>query len=89
MNEFLVNPYAIIFCYSVLFIGIIVMFGKIIYNTIVNEKRQSKYLSEMKVNDSVYFPCASGSVNGEILEINDDTVKIVVTVSKKRVYERD
>jgi preprotein translocase subunit YajC len=89
MNEFLVNPYALIFCYSVLFIGIIAMLSKAIYNTVVNEKRQSKYLSEMKVNDSVYFPCASGSINGEILEINEDTVKIVVTVSKKRVYERD
>jgi hypothetical protein len=43
----------------------------------------------MKSGDKVYFPVASGSINGEILDVNGDDVKIVVIVSKSRVYPND
>jgi hypothetical protein len=40
----------------------------------------------MKVGDKVHFPVDSNTVTGKILEVDGDTVKIVVSVSKSRVY---
>jgi preprotein translocase subunit YajC len=62
---------------------------KVIYNTIKAERKKKLFTSEMKSGDKVYFPVASGSINGEILDVNGDDVKIVVTVSKSRVYPND
>ena len=62
---------------------------KVIYNTIKAERKKKLFTPEMKSGDKVYFPVASGSINGEILDVNGDDVKIVVTVSKSRVYPND
>jgi preprotein translocase subunit YajC len=62
---------------------------KVIYNTIKSERKKKLFTPEMKSGDKVYFPVASGSINGEILDVNGDDVKIVVTVSKSRVYPND
>jgi hypothetical protein len=43
----------------------------------------------MKQGDKVYFPVASGSVNGEILEVTKDKVKMVIEVYKSRVYPNE
>lgn len=43
----------------------------------------------MKQGDNIYFPVASGSIPGEILEVNGDEVKVIVTVSKSRVYPKN
>ena len=34
----------------------------------------------------VNTPVMSGGIKGEILEVNDDKVKIVIEVSKSRIY---
>jgi preprotein translocase subunit YajC len=60
-----------------------------IYKTIKVEHRKKLFTPEMKSGDKVYFPVASGSVRGEILDVNGDDVKIVVTVPKSRVYPND
>lgn len=69
------------------FLGSFVIF--VIYKTLQNEKKRKEYTPEMKSGDKVYFSVASGGVRGEILEVNGDDVKVVVTVSKSRVYPND
>lgn len=75
--------------WSLLIISMIVFIIKVVYNTIKSEKERKKFLPEMKQGDNVYFPVASGSIPGEILEVNGDEVKIVVTVSRSRVYPKN
>jgi preprotein translocase subunit YajC len=60
-----------------------------IYKTIKVERKKKLFTPEMKSGDKVYFPVASGSVRGEILDVNGDDVKIVVTVPKSRVYPNE
>jgi hypothetical protein len=43
----------------------------------------------MKSGDKVYFSVASGNVNGEVLEVNGDDVKVVITLNKSRLYPND
>ncbi len=59
---------------------------KIIVNTIKSERGRKKFSINMKSGDKVHFPVDSNSVTGEILEVDGDTVKVVVSVSKSRVY---
>jgi preprotein translocase subunit YajC len=75
--------------WSLLIISMIVFIIKVVYNTIKSEKERKKFFPEMKQGDNVYFPVASGSITGEILEVNGDEIKIVVTVSKSRVYPKN
>ena len=75
--------------WSLVIISMVVFIVKITYNTIKAEKERKKFFPEMKQGDNVYFPVASGSIPGEILEVNGDEIKIVVTVSKSRVYPKN
>lgn len=59
---------------------------KIIVNTIKSERGRKKFSPNMKAGDKVYFSVDSNSVTGNILEVDDDIVKVVVSVSKSRVY---
>ena len=59
---------------------------KIIVNTIKSERGRKKFSPNMKAGDEVYFHVDSNSVTGNILEVDDDIVKVVVSVSKSRVY---
>ena len=59
---------------------------KIIVNTIKNERARKTFSPNMKSGDNVNFSIASNSVNGEILEVDGDNVKIIVTVSRSSVY---
>lgn len=61
----------------------------LIYKTLQNEKKRKQYTPTMKQGDKVYFPVASGSVNGEILEVTEDKVKMVIEVHKSRVYPNE
>jgi hypothetical protein len=59
---------------------------KIVVNTIKSEKSRKKFSPNVKVGDKVYVPIDSNTVTGDILEVDGDTVKVVVSVSKSRVY---
>jgi preprotein translocase subunit YajC len=59
---------------------------RVVCNTIKTERKRKVFKLEMKSGDKAYFPVASGGVYGEILEVNEDDVKIVVTIPKSRVY---
>ena len=68
------------------FLGSFVIF--LIYKTLQNEKKRKKFTPTMKQGDKVYTPVMSGSINGEILEVTEDKVKMVIEVSKSRVYPK-
>ena len=58
------------------------------YRTLQTEKKRKEYTPTMKQGDLVYTPVMSGSINGEILEVTEDKVKMVIEVSKSRVYPK-
>jgi preprotein translocase subunit YajC len=58
----------------------------ITFNVIRNEKRRMRYTLKMKIGDEVYKPITSGGITGEVLDINGDEVKIVITVNKSDLY---
>jgi preprotein translocase subunit YajC len=60
-----------------------------VYRTLQTEKKRKQYTPTMKQGDKVYTPVMSGSINGEILEITEDKVKMVIEVSKSRVYPNE
>jgi preprotein translocase subunit YajC len=68
------------------FLGSFVIF--LIYKTLQNESKRKQYTPTMKQGDKVYTPVMSGSINGEILEVTEDKVKMVIEVSKSRVYPK-
>ena len=72
-----------------LLITMVAFIIKVVYNTIKSERKRKLFTTEMKPGDKAYFPVASGSVRGEILDVNGDNVKIVVTVPKSRIYPND
>lgn len=61
----------------------------LIYRTLQNEKKRKQYTPTMKQGDKVYTPVMSGDVKGEILEVTEDKVKMVIEVSKSRVYPNE
>lgn len=60
-----------------------------VYRTLQTEKKRKQYTPTMKQGDKVYTPVMSGSVNCEILEVTEDKVKMVIEVSKSRVYPNE
>ena len=58
---------------------------KVIINTFSAEKRRKSFSSVMKPGDKVTVPVMD-RYEGEVLEVNGDQVKIVVTAHKSRVY---
>jgi preprotein translocase subunit YajC len=60
-----------------------------IYKTLQNEKKRKKYTPTMKQGDKVHTPVMSGNVRGEILEITEDKVKMIIEVYKSRVYPNE
>jgi preprotein translocase subunit YajC len=61
----------------------------LIYKTLQNESKRKQYTPTMKQGDKVYTPVMSGDVKGEILEVTEDKVKMVIEVSKSRVYPNE
>lgn len=59
----------------------------IIINTIRAEKRRKSFSSVMKPGDKVTVP-VTDRYEGEVLEVNGDEVKIIVTAHKSRVYPK-
>lgn len=62
---------------------------KVIYNTIKSEKDRKKFILTVKKGDKVYTPTSGNSLNGEVFDVNENEVKIIITVPKSRVYPND
>ena len=77
-----------IFYTNLLMIVLVILLGSFItyavYKTIVNENKRKKYTP--KKGDNIYTPVMSGSIKGEVLEVNDDKVKVIIEVHKSRIY---
>jgi preprotein translocase subunit YajC len=58
----------------------------IITKIIKSERVRKDFTPNMKVGDKVYSPILNDKVEGEVLEVNTDTVVIKVIVPKNRVY---
>ncbi len=61
------------------------MIIRIIINTVRNERNRKAYSKVIKTGDKVSVPVFE-RYSGEVLEVNGDEVKIVVTAHKNRVY---
>lgn len=61
----------------------------LIYRTLQTEKKRKQYTPTMKQGDKVHTPVMSGSLNGEILEVTEDKVKMIIEVHKSRVYPNE
>ena len=72
-----------------LLLVLISFFCYVIYKTLQNEKKRKQYTPTMKQGDKVYTPVMSGSLNGEILEVTEDKVKMIIEVHKSRVYPNE
>ena len=59
----------------------------IIINTIRAEKKRKSFSSVMKPGDKVTVSVMD-RYEGEVLEVNGDEVKIIVTAHKSRVYPK-
>ena len=60
-----------------------------IYKTLQNEKKRKQFTPTMKKGDKVYTPVMSGNVKGEILEVTEDKVKMIIELHKSRVYPNE
>mgnify|MGYP000851617044 CR=1 FL=1 len=47
------------------------------------------YFKIIKPGDQVRVPVLNDQYSGEVLEVNDDEVKILVTAPKNRVYQNN
>ncbi len=68
-----------------LVIFMVFMTIRIIINTVRNERNRKAYSKVIKPGDKVSVPVFE-RYSGEVLEVNGDEVKIVVTAHKNRVY---
>lgn len=58
-----------------------------IINAIRNENKRKDYSSVMKEGDEVYIHVCD-YVDGEVIEVNGDDVKILVRTNKSKVYPK-
>ena len=64
------------------------MLTKIIINVVRNERKRKSFSTNMKTGDQVVVPVLTDQYSGEVLEVNGDEVKIIVTAPKNRVYPK-
>jgi hypothetical protein len=75
---------------------VLVIFGTFVYgliNMFINERKKSKYTSNMKIGDSVYFTsqrhidCKINNLSPD--ESNPDLVEVTVLIHKSSLYPND
>lgn len=76
---------------AILFWSIItLMFTILFYNlfkSVLWWRASSKYVKEdMKINDTVYISNISRENSGKVLEIRENEVDVIITVSKTAIY---
>lgn len=64
------------------------MVTKITINLVRNERKRKSFSTNMKPGDQVRVPVLTDQYSGEVLEVNGDEVKIIVTAPKNRVYPK-
>lgn len=59
---------------------------RIFYGLIKNEKARKAFSPTIKPGDKVHVPVIDNKVNGEVIEVDDETVTVKFTVPKRIVY---
>ena len=72
-----------------LMIAMFIFIVKVVYNTVKSERKRKQIIPTIKKGDKVYTPTSGNSLNGEVFEVNENEVKIIITVTKSRVYPND
>jgi preprotein translocase subunit YajC len=62
---------------------------KVIYNTVKSERKRKQFIPTIKKGDKVYTPTSGNSLSGDVFQVNENEVKIIITVAKSRVYAND
>ena len=73
------------FGWLILLTFMLVMSITVIVRTIKTERKRKAFTPTMKPGDKVVVPVMDRYI-GEVLEVGDDEVKIIVTAPKSRVY---
>jgi uncharacterized membrane protein YvbJ len=66
---------------------LVFMTANIIVKTVRNERKRKAFSKVIKPGDQVTVPVMNDQYSGEVLEVNGDEVKIIVTAPKNRVYQ--
>jgi hypothetical protein len=79
---------------TITLIGWVVLISFMVYmtvritiNTVRSERNRKEYSKDIKPGDQVTVPVMD-RYSGEVLEVNGDEVKIIVTAPKNRVYPK-
>ena len=64
---------------------ILIFTTRFVIKLIKTERKRKTFISTLKKGDKVIVPCSSGYY-GEVIEINDDEVKIVVKAPRNVIY---
>ena len=65
---------------------LVVFIARAIYKAYKTEQKRKSYGPTMKKGDIVYTPVSAGNVIGEIVEVKPETVSMLITVPKSRIY---
>lgn len=82
-----INLLGYIFISIIIILGVFVIYA--LYKTFQIEKRREEFSPNMKKGDKIHIPVGSVDIKGEILEINQDRVKIITEFDKSRVYPNE
>ena len=64
------------------------MFFYVLVKIIVTERKRILFITTVKVGDKIQTPVVNNSVDGEVIEIHDDSIVMKVIVPKSRVYPK-
>lgn len=64
------------------------MFFYVLVKIIVTERKRILFITTVKVGDKIQTPVVNNSVDGEVIEIHDNSIVMKVIVPKNRVYPK-
>lgn len=64
------------------------MFFYVLVKMIITERKRKSFITTVKVGDKIQTPVVNNSVDGEVIEIHDDSIVMKVIVPKSRVYPK-
>ena len=64
------------------------MFFYVLVKIILTERKRILFITTVKVGDKIQTPVVNNSVDGEVIEIHDNSIVMKVIVPKSRVYPK-
>lgn len=66
----------------------VIIFFYVLVKIIITERKRKSFITTVKVGDKIHTPVVNNSVDGEVIEIHDDSIVMKVIVPKSRVYPK-